>query len=57
MAGAALRIGGLAGDGFEALEQVVGGEGGVFADALDLALLRRTIFRRRRRANRLHRLT
>jgi len=57
VAGAALRIGGLAGDGFEALEQVVGGEGGVFADALDLALLRRTIFRRRRRANRLHRLT
>ena len=39
MAGAALRVGGLAADGFEALEQVVGGEGGVFADALDHALL------------------
>jgi len=33
VAGAALRVGGLAADGFEALEQVVGGEGGVFADA------------------------
>ncbi len=39
VAGAALRVGGLAADGFEALEQVVGGEGGVFADALDHALL------------------
>ncbi len=33
VAGAALGVGGLAADGFEALEQVVGGEGGVFADA------------------------
>lgn len=33
MAGAALGVGGLAADGFETLEQVVGGEGGVFADA------------------------
>lgn len=33
VAGAGLRVGGLAGDGFEALEQVVGGEGGVFAHA------------------------
>ena len=31
--GAALGVGGLAADSFEALEQVVGGEGGVFADA------------------------
>ena len=33
VAGAALGVGGLAADGFEALEQVVSGEGGVFADA------------------------
>jgi len=33
VAGAALGVGGLAADGFEALEQVVGGEAGVFADA------------------------
>ena len=33
VAGAALGVGGLAADGFEAFEQVVGGEGGVFADA------------------------
>ena len=33
VAGATLRVGGLAGDGFEALEQVLGGEGGVFAHA------------------------
>jgi hypothetical protein len=39
VARAALGVGGLAADGFEALEQVVGGEGGVFADALDHALL------------------
>ena len=39
VAGAALGLGGLAADGFKALEQVVGGEGGVFADALDHALL------------------
>ena len=39
VAGAALRVCGLAADGFEALEQVVVGEGGVFADALDHALL------------------
>jgi len=31
--GAALGVGGLAADSFEALEQVVGGEGGVCADA------------------------
>jgi CubicO group peptidase (beta-lactamase class C family) len=57
VAGAALRVGGLAADGFEAFEQVVGGEGGVFADALDLALLLRTIFRRRRSVNGLQILT
>ena len=34
VAGAALGVGGLAADGFEALEQVVGGEGGVFAEPL-----------------------
>jgi len=33
VAGAALGVGGLAADGFEALEQVVGGKGGVFPDA------------------------
>jgi len=33
VADAALRVGGLAADGFEALEQVVGGERGVFEDA------------------------
>ncbi|MCC4310269.1 hypothetical protein LL252_16990 [Alcanivorax marinus] len=37
--GAALGVGGLAADGLEALEQVVGGEGGVFAEALDHAFL------------------
>jgi hypothetical protein len=39
VAGAAIRIGGLPPDGFETLEQAVCGEGGVFADALDHALL------------------
>jgi len=38
VAGAALGVGGLAADGFEALEQVVGGEGGELADALDHSL-------------------
>jgi len=33
VARAALRVGGQAADGFEALEQVVGGEGRVFAHA------------------------
>tara|TARA_R110001606_G_scaffold345151_3_gene493979 strand:+ start:4769 stop:4930 length:162 start_codon:yes stop_codon:yes gene_type:complete len=33
VAGAALGVGGLADDGLEALEQVVGGEGGVLACA------------------------
>ena len=33
VAGAALGVGGLAANGFEAHEQVAGGEGGVFADA------------------------
>ncbi len=39
MAAAALGVGGLTADGFQALEQVGGGEGGVFAGALDHALL------------------
>lgn len=37
--GAALRVAGLAVNDFEALEQVVDGEGEVFANALDHALL------------------
>ena len=57
VAGAAIGVDSLAADGFEVLEQVVGGKGGVFADALDLALLRRTIFRRRRSVNGLQVLT
>jgi len=39
VAGAALGVGGLAADGFKALEQAVDGEGGVFAEALGHALL------------------
>ena len=39
VAGAALGVGGLAADGFEAFEQVVVGEGGGFADALHHASL------------------
>ena len=57
VAGAAVRVGGLAADGFEAFEQVVGGEGGIFVDALDLALLSRTIFRRQQSVNGLQVLT
>ena len=57
VAGTALGVGRLTADGFEVLEQVVGGEGGIFVDALDLALLSRTIFRRQQSVNGLQVLT
>ena len=55
--GAAFGVSGLTNGDFDALEHVVGGDGGIFADALDHAVLCHTIFRRQPRANRLHRLT
>ena len=54
VAGAALGVGGLAADGFEALEQVVGGEGGSIADhasAVELPWRRSRRAERRRRSS------